>query len=202
MQVGTDMKYLLATVFLTLCVVTANASIIYDIDRTIGEGTVTGSIQTDGTLGVLREGNIENWSITLFAPNLNAGNPYTFDITSGDTFLRGTDGTTPVSATSTELMYDFGTSGYFMLMSNIVSVPGTTTAYFWCLETSGCSGGPDLSEHIGHTISTGSIADQWVQYTDTDTVVFATVTAVPVPAAVWLFGSGLLGLVGFARRKR
>ena len=27
-------------------------------------------------------------------------------------------------------------------------------------------------------------------------------TVVPVPAAVWLFGSGLLGLVGMARRKR
>jgi hypothetical protein len=27
-------------------------------------------------------------------------------------------------------------------------------------------------------------------------------TAVPVPAAVWLFGSGLLGLVGIARRKQ
>ena len=28
-----------------------------------------------------------------------------------------------------------------------------------------------------------------------------TTSAVPVPAAVWLFGSGLLGLIGFARRK-
>ena len=27
-------------------------------------------------------------------------------------------------------------------------------------------------------------------------------TAIPVPAAVWLFGSGLLGLVGVARRKK
>ena len=26
------------------------------------------------------------------------------------------------------------------------------------------------------------------------------VSAVPVPAAVWLFGSGLLGLIGVARR--
>ncbi len=29
-----------------------------------------------------------------------------------------------------------------------------------------------------------------------------TTSAVPVPAAVWLFGSGLLGLVGLARRKQ
>lgn len=28
------------------------------------------------------------------------------------------------------------------------------------------------------------------------------VSAVPVPAAVWLFGSGLIGLIGFARRKK
>ncbi|MCK5092950.1 MAG: VPLPA-CTERM sorting domain-containing protein, partial [Gammaproteobacteria bacterium] len=27
-------------------------------------------------------------------------------------------------------------------------------------------------------------------------------SVVPVPAAVWLFGSGLIGLVGFARRKK
>ena len=32
--------------------------------------------------------------------------------------------------------------------------------------------------------------------------VIADVSAVPVPAAVWLFGSGLLGLVGVARRKK
>lgn len=31
---------------------------------------------------------------------------------------------------------------------------------------------------------------------------FGQATAVPIPAAVWLFGSGLLGLVGTARRKK
>ena len=31
---------------------------------------------------------------------------------------------------------------------------------------------------------------------------FTEVSAIPVPAAVWLFGSGLLGLVGMARRKK
>lgn len=33
-------------------------------------------------------------------------------------------------------------------------------------------------------------------------VPIADLSAVPVPAAVWLFGSGLLGLVGFARRRK
>jgi hypothetical protein len=28
------------------------------------------------------------------------------------------------------------------------------------------------------------------------------VSPVPIPAAVWLFGSGLLGLIGIARRKK
>ena len=34
-----------------------------------------------------------------------------------------------------------------------------------------------------------------------DDIVFAN-TTVPVPAAVWLFGSGLIGLIGVARRKK
>jgi hypothetical protein len=29
-----------------------------------------------------------------------------------------------------------------------------------------------------------------------------TITAVPVPAAIWLFGSGLIGLIGFTRRMK
>lgn len=35
-----------------------------------------------------------------------------------------------------------------------------------------------------------------------DTLAVTTVSAVPVPAAVWLFGSGLVGLIGIARRRR
>ena len=35
-----------------------------------------------------------------------------------------------------------------------------------------------------------------------DVSLTATPAAVPVPAAVWLFGSGLAGLVGVARRRK
>ena len=33
-------------------------------------------------------------------------------------------------------------------------------------------------------------------------VLIADLSAVPVPGAVWLFGSGLVGLMGAARRKK
>ena len=35
-----------------------------------------------------------------------------------------------------------------------------------------------------------------------DVSISANVSAVPVPAAAWLFASGLLGLIGVARKKR
>lgn len=194
------MKYFLATVFLTLFATTANTAIIYDVNRTIGEGTVTGFIETDGTMGVLSQTNIEVWSITLFAPDLNLGNPVTFDSASGSAFIGGT----ATTATSTGLEYDFSITGtnFFMLMSDTVIIPGGTTSYFWCLETINCSDGPDLAEQIGHATSGSSVVDEFQQYTNQDRIVFANATVVPVPAAVWLFGSGLIGLVGFARRKR
>lgn len=44
--------------------------------------------------------------------------------------------------------------------------------------------------------------DSWLLSTDGQLTYGAPVSAVPVPAAVWLFGSGLVGLVGVARRKQ
>ena len=212
MQAGRDMKRFLPMIFLALCAATANADVIYDVNRTIGAGsgasagTVTGFIITDGTLGTINKDNIDTiikeWSITLI-PDLNEGQSYTFGNDSGG---NGDGkiliGGTAVSATSAGLEYDFSVAGtnYFLLMSSAISIPGGITNYFWCLETINCSDGSDLSEQIGHTIAGSDVIDQLDQYTDKDKIVFATV--VPVPAAVWLFASGLLGLVGVARRKR
>lgn len=56
-------------------------------------------------------------------------------------------------------------------------------------------------------VSAGNVGKAWggfdgTPYTEVFSVKFAPVSAVPVPAAVWLFGSGLLGLAGVARRKK
>ena len=55
-------------------------------------------------------------------------------------------------------------------------------------------------------MSVGNVGAQWAAFDGTPyTEVYniaVTPSAIPVPAAVWLFGSGLLGLVGVARRRK
>ena len=53
----------------------AAQAITYNVNRTIGAGTVTGFVETDGTIGILATGNITDWVLTLSAPNLAGGSP-------------------------------------------------------------------------------------------------------------------------------
>jgi hypothetical protein len=193
------MKSFLATLFLSLASATANAATItYFVDRVIGDGTVTGTITTDGTLGTLHAGNIDSWTLTLTAQNLSGGLPdTTTDVissadTSSRTVIRPNTGGTAVSATPTQLLFDFDFSvdSYFFLRGG--------SGNYWCLETSVCiDDGVDKAETMGINID-GSTVAQRAEYAGV--VAFATV--VPVPAAIWLFGSGLLGLIGLARTRR
>jgi hypothetical protein len=187
MQAGIDMKCFLATVFLALCAATANANIIYNVDHTFDVYTLTGTITTNGnTEGNLEQSEIVDWSLTL------TGGENPIDIL--NVVIAGA----AVSATETALKYDFSydpldppaESTYLSFFNS--NVPFTML----CLQTTGCSGGLmgpyefviDGSDMISETREGAGI------------VTFATV--VPVPAAVWMFGSGLIGLAGFARRKR
>ena len=66
----------------------------------------------------------------------------------------------------------------------------------------------DLNLSFGALTDAGGIVglggQEMIFTQDTRTLVSGNLTApaVPVPAAAWLFGSGLLGLIGVARRKK
>lgn len=51
-------------------------------------------------------------------------------------------------------------------------------------------------------LSVNALGDSLGGSIDDPTLIGAEVSVIPVPAAVWLFGSALLGLIGFGRRKR
>lgn len=93
--------------------------------------------------------------------------------------------------------YAFWNGTNFLQGTDSTGANGTSTAATGTV--SGCVGNTcnfDLSWHS--YITTAPFAGQTGYWHLTGSVV----TAVPVPAAVWLFGSGLLGLVGVARRKK
>jgi hypothetical protein len=41
------------------------ASITYNVDQTIGAGSVVGTVQTDGTIGGLTTANFTDWNLLL-----------------------------------------------------------------------------------------------------------------------------------------
>ncbi len=70
-------------------------------------------------------------------------------------------------------------------------------AYLQCVDHSATGGGAcDATDPITITLPSG------VTFTSASGQFLTAPAAVPIPAAGWLFGSGLLGLIGVARRKK
>jgi hypothetical protein len=119
------------TMALLLSVVLCSAATItYDVNRTIGAGSVTGFVETDGTIGVLSASNILDWNLVL-----NEGTNPTFDILgplSGSNSVVGVVGA-DLSATATQLLFNFsGTDSGYALFQHPSLFAGSD---FWCFST-------------------------------------------------------------------
>ena len=58
----------------------------------------------------------------------------------------------------------------------------------------------DIYTYMG--AGTSPYSDDWTRASGATTSHLSVYGVVPIPAAVWLFGSGLIGLIGIARRKK
>jgi hypothetical protein len=106
---------------------------------------------------------------------------------------------TPDDGVTTETAYDFFTTGTDTAVKGKSSVSLTGSA----LQDAGAD------TWAGVLVSAGNINGQyWTGFDNTlyteqfNITITADASVVPIPAAAWLFGSGLLGLVGVARRRK
>jgi len=180
----------------------ADGSMIYDTDLDITFLSNANTVFTSGydtsNTGRLKWTEANNW--ITYLNNMNGGNGYLgYNNWRLPTALNsdgsGPCGTTPCPDSELGHLF-YGESISFLSQPPFSNIQPDA---YWANETAGTS----VPYAWTFNLRTG------IQDTKIATAEFYTlavrdgnISTVPVPAAVWLFGSGLIGLVGIARRKK
>lgn len=170
-----------------LCIpMLASSAPIYSVNRTIGAGSVVGTIETDGTLGTLGTSNVLDWSLTI-----NDGTAGDFLLTNANSVLSISGSL--LSATATGLVFDFsGFNGFVLFQNPHIG----STINFWCMEGVGpiCTGIGDGTESVRRTSTVFTTHQSAVQVGTLQ----ANVVPEPATLALVLAAAGIA--VGVRRR--
>jgi hypothetical protein len=114
--------------------------------------------------------------------------------------LNGSSGSDSSNDPGANAATGFGVNWGGASSFNAAGAIGESMEFFFLAQNGTLPGGNITSARYGNTEGFAT----WTLNADSSFVYMApdAVSAVPVPAAVWLFGSGLLGLVGISRRKK
>lgn len=169
--------------------------ITYDVNQTIGAGSLTGTITTDGTIGTLALGpttapNILDWNLSM------SDGTNTVDMTPSNSFAGG--GNSGLVASATDLTFDF-IPGY--------GIPGELENFYIQGDTTGqlCYTGwySNCGPHGTPGISTYAVGGSGTLLLDapmSGTQVIATVAA-PEPGSAML-SLPMIGLFAWGMRKK
>ena len=165
---------------------TSAATIVYNVDQTIGLGTVTGTISTNGDLGVLDLSDITAFSLTVSGPGASVL------LDQGNSIIAGSG--TNFSATATSLSFNYGGAAGYLLFQ--LGQFGTGMKYYCNASVEGtCFQGASAIPESFNSPSAQVEARG-------DSQIIGTVGGtVPEPAS-WALMVGGFGLVGAALRRR
>ena len=153
----------------------------FDVDVSVGPGSVTGQIVTDGVIGTVLPMNVLDWNLTV-----NDGSTSLILLGPLSGANSGFDGDAGLLETATQLLFDFGAStlhyGEFCL---------PTCSLGW----SYVSFGHGIGEHLVSTNDQIIAGDKL-----TGIGIIGELASAPLPSAVWLFGTALGGM-GLAQRR-